>query len=195
MLEPTINIISAWFKNSGLVANSGKSPFLVSSYEKVTLKILGSTVESSPCEEHLGITVDSDLAFHEHIISLCSKTNQKISTFARIAKYLTIDKRKILLNLFVTAQLNYCALVWMCHSRSMNNKTKPVLGIVCKDYISNFKEFLQRDHPFKIHERNIQYLAIEAYKVKNSLSLVIMNNDFQFDFQEKKKIRLPNMEK
>ena len=71
----------------------------------------------------------------------------------------------------------------------MNNKTKRVLGIVCKDYISNFKEFLQRDHPFKIHERNRQYLATEAYKVKNSLSLspVIMNNDFQFDFQEKNK--------
>ena len=58
-LEPTINNIFAWFKNNGLVANSGKSHFLVSPYEKITLKILGSTVESSPCEELLGITIDS----------------------------------------------------------------------------------------------------------------------------------------
>ena len=166
MLEPTINIISAWFKNSGLVANSDKSPFLVSSYEKVTLKILGSTVESSPCEEHLGITVDSDLAFHEHIISLCSKTNQKISTFARIAKYLTIDKRKILLNLFVTAQLNYCALVWMCHSRSMNNKTKPVLGIVCKDYIQISKNFYNGITPLKFTKEIYNILLLKLIKLK-----------------------------
>ena len=30
-----------------------------------------------------------------------------------------------------------------------------------------------------VHERNIQYLAIEAYKVKNGLSSVIMNDAFQ----------------
>ena len=40
-LEPTINNIFAWFKNNGLVANSGKSHFLVSPYEKISLKILG----------------------------------------------------------------------------------------------------------------------------------------------------------
>ena len=36
-LEPTINNIFAWFKNNGLVANSGKSHFLVSPYEKISL--------------------------------------------------------------------------------------------------------------------------------------------------------------
>ena len=46
-LESTISNIFAWFKNSGLVANSSKSHFLVSSYEKISLKILGSTIESS----------------------------------------------------------------------------------------------------------------------------------------------------
>ena len=45
---------------------------------------------------------------------------------------------------------------------------------------SNFKEFLERDHSFTIHERNMQNLAIEAYKVKNGLSPVIMNDVFLF---------------
>ena len=50
-LKPTINNMFPWFKNNGLVANSGKSHFLVIPYEKISLKILSSTVESSPCEE------------------------------------------------------------------------------------------------------------------------------------------------
>ena len=49
-LEPTINNVFDWFKYNGLVANSGKSHFLVSPYEKISLKILGSTIECSPSE-------------------------------------------------------------------------------------------------------------------------------------------------
>ena len=74
-LEPTINNICSWFKNNGLVANSGKSHFLVSPYEKISLKILSSAIESSPSKEILEITIDSELTFHKHIISLCSKAN------------------------------------------------------------------------------------------------------------------------
>ena len=148
------------------------------------MKIVGSTVESSPYEELLGITIDSELTFHKHIISLCSKTNQKLSALARIAKYLTIDKRKILLNSFITAQFNYCTSIRMCHSRTLNNKINRIqeqaLKIVYNDCKLNFKELLERDHYFTVHERNIQYLAIEACKVKNGLSSVIMNDIFQF---------------
>ena len=183
-LEPTINNIFAWLKKNGLLENSGKSHFLVNPYEKISLKILGSTIESSPSEELLGITIDSELTFHKHITSLCSKANQKLSALASIAKYMTIDKSKILLNSFVTAQFNYCPLIWMYHGRTLNNKINMIheraLRIVYNDYKSNFKELLERDHSFTIHEINIQYLSIEAYKVKNGLSPVIINDVFQF---------------
>ena len=116
--------------------------------------------------------------------SLCFKANQKFSALARIANYITIDRRKILLNSFVTTQFNYCPLIWMCHSRTLNKKINRIheraLRIVYNDYKSNFKELLERDHSFTNHERNIQYLDIEAYTVKNGLSPVIMNDVFQF---------------
>ena len=137
-LEPTINNIFAWFKNNGLVANSGKRHFLVIPYEKISLKILGSTIDSSPPEELLGITID------KHKIS---ESNQKPIALARIATYLTIDKRKIFLNSFIIAQFNYCPLIWMCLSRTLNNKInrihKQALRIVYNDYKSNFKELLE----------------------------------------------------
>ena len=45
---------------------------------------------------------------------------------------------------------------------------------VYNDYKSNFKELLEQDHSFIIHKRNIQYLAPEACKVKNGLSLLLL---------------------
>ena len=117
--------------------------FLVSPYEKISLKLLSSTIEPSPSEELLGITTDSEFTFYKHITLPCSKPNQKLSALARIAKYLTIDKRKILLNSFITAQFNYCPQIWMCHSRSLNNKINRIqeraLRIVYNDYLSQFR--------------------------------------------------------
>ena len=69
----------------------------------------------------------------------------------------------------------------MCYSRTLNNTINRIqeraLRIVYNDYKSNFKELLERYHSFTVYERNIHYLAIEAYKVKNGLSPVIV---FQF---------------
>ena len=113
---------------------------------------------------------------------LCFKANQKVSALPRKAKYLNIGKQKFLLNLFITAELNYCPLIWMCHSRSFNNKISRIqqqtLRIVYDDYNSNFKGLLVWDHSFTIHQINIQYLEIEAYKVKNGLSVIVMNDVF-----------------
>ena len=85
-------------KNNGLLGNSGKSHFWGSLYEKIRLKILGSTVELSPCEDLLGITSDSELTFYKHII-LSSKANQKLSDHRQTKN----SPRKILLTSFITA--------------------------------------------------------------------------------------------
>ena len=47
-----------------------------------------------------------------------------------------------------------------------------------KDKILMFEQLLDLDGSFTIHQRNLQKLAIEMYKVKNGLSSVIMANLF-----------------
>ena len=129
---------------------------------------------SSLCEELLRITIDSELTFRERIISLCSRANQKLSALAIIAKFLTINKRNILLNSFIKAQFNYCPLIWMCHSTTLNSEINRIqeqtLSIFYIDYKLYFRELLERDHSFTIDKGNIPYLATESSKVKNGLS-------------------------
>ena len=43
---------------------------------------------------------------------------------------------------------------------------------------SNFKDFLQKDKSIDIHQKILQYLAIEIYKVKLGISTIIMNEIF-----------------
>ena len=101
-LELTIHNIFTCFKQNRLVANSDRSSFLISPYEKISLKILDSIAKSSLCKGLLGITSDTELIFHKHIMLLSSKADQNISVFTRIVKYLNTDKRKNLFNMDVS---------------------------------------------------------------------------------------------
>ena len=53
------------------------------------------------------------------------------------------------------------------------------LRIVYKDYTSSFEDLLKRDNSVTIHDRNIQSLAIELFKVKQNLSKSVLCNIFQ----------------
>ena len=46
-------------------------------------------------------------------------------------------------------------------------------------YKNNVLSFEKLDISFKIHHRNIQSLATELFRMKNNLSVIIMNDIFQ----------------
>ena len=88
------------------------------------------------------------------------------------------EKLRILMKTFIDTQFNYCPLIWMFHSRTLNNKINKLheraLRLVYKDCISSFENLLNID----IHERNLQKLATEMYKIKNNLSQSFLSDIF-----------------
>ena len=83
----------------------------------------------------------------------------------------------------VHSELRSTSKACRIHSRGVNNKINHLhersLRIVYKDNISSFEDLLKRDRSFTIHQRNIQSLAIELFKVKGNLSNNIMYDIFQ----------------
>ena len=84
---------------------------------------------------------------------------------------------------FIESQFNYCPLIWMFHSRTMNNRINNIheraLRIAHGDYESSFEQLLRMDNSVSIHERNLQRLVTEIYKVKNDLAPIFMKNIFR----------------
>ena len=56
---------------------------------------------SSSCEKLLGITKDSDLKFDQHISDLCNKVSKNINALCRIRSYMSLEKRRIVIETFV----------------------------------------------------------------------------------------------
>ena len=100
-----------------------------------------------------------------------------------MTNYMELPKRRILMNAFFKAQFNYCPIVWMFHSRSLNNKINRLhercLRIIYNDKRSSFEELLIKDNSVSVHHNNIHTLAIEMYKVVNGISPEIMNDVFK----------------
>ena len=140
----------------------------------------GALVESSSTEKFLKIQIDSDLTFDEHISFICNKVVKKNNVLSRLANYMSFDKRSTVKKAFIESQFNYCPLIWMFHSRTLNNKInrlhEKALRIVYSDFKSSFCELLGKAKSFLIHRKIIQSLAIEIYKFLHNLSTCIMNN-------------------
>ena len=62
----------------------------------------------------------------------------------------------------------------MCNSRKINTQINKLheraLRLVYNDKSSSFRELLERDNSVTIHERNIQVLLTEIFKVKSRVS-------------------------
>ena len=83
---------------------------------------------------------------------------------------------------FIELQFGYCPLVWMLHSRSVNNKINQIreriLRITYNDKSSSFQKLLEKDKSVTIHHRNIKIPVTETYEFLQGLSPPLMNEIF-----------------
>ena len=83
----------------------------------------------------------------------------------------------------VKSQLNYCPLVWMfCPRRSSNliNKVQErALRITYNDQLTDFKSLVSNHNEITIHQRNLQVLMTEIYKIINHIAPPIVSSLFE----------------
>lgn len=119
----------------------------------------------------LGFTIDRNLRFDYHGITLCKKVGRKVSALGRLVKVLTIEQRKTLMKVFTESQFAYCPLIWMfCIKRvscRINHAHERAFRMGYKNYGLPFNNLLRKSNSYSIHHVNIQSLLIELYKVEN----------------------------
>ena len=177
--QESANLLN-WIRNNGLKANPDKFHLLLSEpNEEFSLKVDNLDIKNSKSQKLLGITIDNKLTFADHVSSICTKASQKLHALSRVRNFMTLKQGKIILKTFILSHFGYCPLVWMFHSRKLNHRINRLheraLRITYKDDKSSFNELLAKDESFTVHERNIQTLAIELYKVAYGLSPKIMD--------------------
>ena len=104
---------------------------------------------------------NNKLNFNEHVTKLCKKGSQKLHALARVSKYFSKEKMRVIMKTFITSQFNYCPLTWMFHNRIFNNK---------------INRLHERTLRLVYNDENISFQ--EMYKIKNDLSPIPMREIF-----------------
>ena len=106
----------------------------------------------------LEIHINHNLGFGYHVNQLCKKASKKRHSLARITKYMDINKQRMLMKAFVSLQLSQCLLIWMFHSRKMENRknkiNKIALNLVYQDsHNLPFQELLAKFKSVSVHQK------------------------------------------
>ena len=140
--------------------NPDKCHLLITNCDNgVSINVDNETIERSNSVKLLGITIDNRLHFNDHISNLCKKVSVKLHALARISNLMSHDKLRLILRAFIESQFGYCPLVWMFHSRTLNNRINRLheraLRLVYKNSTLTFKERLSKDNSLTMYHRNL----------------------------------------
>ena len=152
------NSIFTWLAQNEMKANLDKWRSLLSTTEAFNLQISETVIHNSHSRKLLGVTLNK-LKFEKHKTTICRKANRKLNALTTVTSYIDLQKRRILINAFFNSQFNYCRVIWMFHSRALNNKINRLherwLRTLYNDKTSTFNELLEKDNSVSIHYRNI----------------------------------------
>ena len=173
-----------WFEANYMKLNQDKCHFLLVGHtpERLWVKVGENIIWESDEEKLLGLIIDKNLKFSEHLSTICKKVSAKVTALARMVKIIPLEKKRVLMKAFIESQFSYCPLIWMFCSRKLNKKINYIheraLRLVYNDYTASFTDLLTRDNSVCVHHRNIQKVAIEMFKVKHNLCPDIFQSIF-----------------
>ena len=179
-----IKVVTDWFFENYMSLNPTKYPYIFlgknKEYDKFNFGNI--SLNNSKKEVILGLTIDNKLSFDNHVKKICRKASQKTCALSRISNYLNSKQKEILFKGMLRSQFSYYPLILMFCSRKSNNLINKAhersLRIGSGDNHSSFKSLLRKHKEITIHQRNLQVLMTETYKIINGLSPPIMENFF-----------------
>ena len=123
--------LESWTKNNRFKLNTGKTKSMVVSGNRLSPKTddmdtemeirtkEGVVLERTTSHKLLGVHIDQDLSFNDHVDYMCKKLAQRIGTLRSIRHYLPLNERLTFYNAIIKPVMMYGGLIW--GSTSTNN--------------------------------------------------------------------------
>ena len=133
-LQTDIDEILNWSADNKMILNETKTKSMLAIGKRLAKKMEQSTlqlhVNSTELEQVssrklLGVTIDSQLTFDQHVENLCTKLSQRIAVLRKIRRFLPLDQRKLYYNAMIKQTMLYASTVWTsCSVENMHKVFK-----------------------------------------------------------------------
>ena len=118
--EDMVEVLN-WSSRNKMLLNESKTKSmlvtgkrLVKKMEHSTLQLHLKSSELNQVHSHklLGVTIDSQLFFDQHVDGLCKKLAQRVAVLRKIRRSLPLDQRKLYYNAMIKQTMLYASTVW-----------------------------------------------------------------------------------
>ena len=120
-IETLLENLQSWVYDNGLKLNIKKTKYMIFTNRpkiEIDVKLNGTLIERSTCERFLGVLVDENLSWSDHIKSLASKISRNSGIIYKLKGIVPESVLKTLYNSFIQSNLNYCSSVWGLRSKN-----------------------------------------------------------------------------
>ena len=177
-LQTEAEVTVQWFFDNAMEANPTKFQGLLLKGNKqaseFSVSVQGKEIEFSKSITALGICIDENLTFDEHVNDICTKASRQISALQRLTGFIDMSGRKAIYNSFIVSNFNYCPLVWYFTSRESTNKMQKIqeraLRFVLKYSTSDYNTLLSKCGVDSFRISSLKAMAVEIYEILNDKS-------------------------
>lgn len=181
MITEDLELIGNWFRNNLLVLNGNKTKIVFFNTNRDEFKTFpdiylnGSKIAAVNEIKYLGLIIDSNLAWNEHIKSLIKKVNPYIGVFRRISFICGDDVKKMLYYAYFYSNITYLLTVWSGTKKENIGKLEIIQNKCIRNLFFNvyksgkvFTEWLYKKHNILEFKKIIELeLNTHMYKIMN----------------------------
>ena len=121
----------------------------------------------------LGVNLDDELNFRDHIRGMCKKLGGMIGILRRLKNLIPVNARLLLYKSVILPHLTYCHLVWhFCSAsdvRKFERLQERALRLVYNTTADSYDTLLKRAKLTTLQNRRLQDILILMFQVKNEL--------------------------
>ena len=202
-LQSSLNNLQIWCRSNGMILNSSKTKvMLVTTYQKrqrltndqFDLTYNKESLNMISNDKILGVFVDNNLTWSNHIKHLTKKIASSIWLLSKIKKFLSQAHRVQFYKSYIQPHIDFCNIVWGSSSESNKLKIFRLQKRACKvilDY--NVDDSIEAMNSLKImsmYDRLYLRKAKFMFKVYNNIAPAYISENFTLRNNENTNIQL-----
>ena len=102
--------------------------------------LFGKELEPVTVDRDLGVMLDANLTFNEHIVSTVSSSMSRLGQINRVKHFFDKNALIIIINVLVFGKLFYCSSVWSNTTQSNLDKLPALQNFACR-IVSGARKF------------------------------------------------------
>eukprot|EP00794_Sanderia_malayensis_P004329 gene4329-4902_t len=140
---------------------------------KITVKADEEEIEIKKQLKLLGVIIDDQMNFGEHIREISRKASQRLGVLNQFRNNISTASKLTIYKTSIMPYVTYCITVWhfakSSDLRKVERMQEKAMKIIYYDKSSSYEQLLKRAKLPTLQNRRIQDIAILMYKVKHEL--------------------------